>query len=183
LQLTDLFEQRLGREHHSVADEAGHLVMQDARWNEPQDCLAPIDDERMARVVSALKTNDAGDTIGEQINDLALTFISPLGTDDDHILAHNITPFIESRLRHRGCLEGKSGQIEKRISGTHRVQQDQPRDHAHQTPDTQLLIAQACHRHQKSLHGLRAHERQNAFQHQIQRERCEQIGPIHERRA
>ena len=40
LQLAHLLEQRLRRQHHAVADEAGHAVVQDAGGNQPQDGLA-----------------------------------------------------------------------------------------------------------------------------------------------
>ena len=60
--------------------------------NEPQHGLAPADDERVARVVAALEPDDALRVLGQPVDDLALTFIAPLGADDDDVLAHGSLP-------------------------------------------------------------------------------------------
>src|SRR5215211_5694578 len=57
-----------------------------------QNGLAAADDERMARVVSALETHDALGMIGQPVDDLAFTFIAPLRADDDYVLAHMAQP-------------------------------------------------------------------------------------------
>jgi hypothetical protein len=38
--------------------------------------------------VAALKAHYTGDTIRQQIDDLALAFVTPLGTDDDYVSTH-----------------------------------------------------------------------------------------------
>jgi len=48
--------------------------------------LLSADHQCMAGIVAALKANDALCMIGQPINNLALTFVAPLGTDDDDIL-------------------------------------------------------------------------------------------------
>ena len=53
-----------------------------------QDCLLAVDDERMSGVVTALEPHDGRGTIGEEIDDLPLALITPLGANDDDILAH-----------------------------------------------------------------------------------------------
>ena len=73
---------------HAVADEAAHVLVQDAGGNQREDGLAPVDDERVARVVAALEASDGGGALGQQIDDLALALIAPLRADDDDELAH-----------------------------------------------------------------------------------------------
>ena len=42
----------------------------------------------MARIVAALKANDALCGLGEPVNDFALAFVTPLGADHYNVLAH-----------------------------------------------------------------------------------------------
>lgn len=49
-----------------------------------QDGLLAIDDERVAGVMAALESDDCTDFFGKQIDDLALAFIAPLGTEHDN---------------------------------------------------------------------------------------------------
>ena len=83
-----LREQRLERQHHAVADEAAHLIAQDAGGNQRQDGLLAADHQRVAGVVPALEARHGRGALGEQIDDLALAFIAPLGADDDDELSH-----------------------------------------------------------------------------------------------
>ena len=56
--------------------------------NQRQDGLAAADHQRVAGVVAALEARDRGGALGQQVDDLALAFIAPLGADDDDELAH-----------------------------------------------------------------------------------------------
>jgi hypothetical protein len=51
-----------------------------------QRSLLAADDQRVAGIVAALEAHHALGVIGQPIDDLALTFVAPLGTDDDDIL-------------------------------------------------------------------------------------------------
>ena len=82
-------EQRLERQHHAVADEAAHVLVQDAGGDQRQDGLLAADDERMAGVVAALEARHRGGTLGQQVDDLAFALIAPLGADDDDEFAHD----------------------------------------------------------------------------------------------
>ena len=84
----DLLQQGLGGQHHAVADEAAHPIAQDARGDQVQDRLVPADDQGVARIVPALEADHGRGPVGEQVHDLALTLIAPLGTDDDYALTH-----------------------------------------------------------------------------------------------
>jgi len=46
------------------------------------------DDERVTCVVPPLEAGHRGGALREEIHDLALAFIAPLGADDDHELSH-----------------------------------------------------------------------------------------------
>ena len=59
-QLVDLLEQRLRIDDDAVADDAGHAGMQDARRNQVQDELLPVDVDGVAGVVAALVARDGG---------------------------------------------------------------------------------------------------------------------------
>ena len=83
-----LFEKRLEREHDAVADQALHVRVQDARWDEREDGFLAADDQGMPGVVAALKARDRMRPVGEQIDDLALALIAPLQADHDEILTH-----------------------------------------------------------------------------------------------
>ena len=48
-----------------------------------QDKLFPIDDYRVSGVVASLETYDRICVLTEHIDDLSLSFIAPLGADDD----------------------------------------------------------------------------------------------------
>jgi hypothetical protein len=71
-------------QHDTVADQAQRVVAQDARGNQVQDGLLAADDEGVAGVVAALEAHDGADVLREQVDDLALAFIAPLGTQHDN---------------------------------------------------------------------------------------------------
>ena len=79
----DFLLQRAGVQHHAVADQAQRVGTQDAGGNQVQYGFLAVDDQRVAGVVAALEAHDRTDFLGEQIDDLALAFIAPLGTEND----------------------------------------------------------------------------------------------------
>ena len=83
-----LFEQRLERQHHAVADQALHVRVQDAGRNEREHGFLAADDQRVPGVVAALEARHGLRLIGEQIDDLALALVAPLQADHDQILTH-----------------------------------------------------------------------------------------------
>jgi hypothetical protein len=46
--------------------------------------LSPVADDRVAGVVAALKAHDEVRPLGEQVGQLALSLVAPLGADDDY---------------------------------------------------------------------------------------------------
>src|SRR5262245_59268096 len=85
-QPVDLVEQRLRRDHHAVADDAGLAGMGDARRDQVEHEFmidsAASNDDGMAGVVAALIASDDVEMGSERIDDLALAFVSPLRADD-----------------------------------------------------------------------------------------------------
>src|SRR5690348_2918601 len=53
-----------------------------------QNRLLFVDDERMTRVVSALKADDRARAIREHVDDGALALVAPLRPDDDYVSTH-----------------------------------------------------------------------------------------------
>ncbi len=88
-QLGDFLLQRGRRNHHAVADQAQRVVTQDARRDQVQDGLLAVDDQGVAGIVAALEAHDGADFLSEQIDDLALAFIAPLGTKHYDRLTHD----------------------------------------------------------------------------------------------
>ena len=83
-----LFEQGLERQHHTIADQALHLRMQNPRGDQRQNGLLAAYDQSVAGVVAALKTHHGLHLIGQQIDDFALALVAPLQADYDQILTH-----------------------------------------------------------------------------------------------
>ena len=50
--------------------------------------LCAVDDERVAGVVPALEARDRRGALGQQVDDLALALVAPLGADDDEVPGH-----------------------------------------------------------------------------------------------
>ena len=78
-QLVHLREQRRRIDDHAVADDAGDAVVQDAGRDEVQDELLAAHVDRVAGVVAALVARHDVEARRQQIDDLALAFIAPLG--------------------------------------------------------------------------------------------------------
>jgi hypothetical protein len=70
-------------QHDAVTDEAQRVGAQDARGNQVQHGLLAVDHQRVAGVVPALEAHDGADFLGQQVDDLALAFIAPLGPEND----------------------------------------------------------------------------------------------------
>src|SRR5262249_45608706 len=84
-QLVDFRKERLGIDHHAVADYARDAGMQDPRRYQPQHELRALHVDGVAGVVTALIAANDGKTWREEIDDLALAFVAPLGTQDNQI--------------------------------------------------------------------------------------------------
>ena len=77
----DLGHEHRGIEDHPVADDARLPRVEDPAGDEREDRLLAADHEGVPRVVPSLETNDHLGVLGEQVDDLALSLVAPLGTD------------------------------------------------------------------------------------------------------
>jgi len=48
-----------------------------------QDGLLAVDHQRVAGIVAALEADDGADVLRQQVDDLALAFIAPLGPENN----------------------------------------------------------------------------------------------------
>jgi hypothetical protein len=78
LQLVDLGEERLRIDDHAVANHTGDAVVQNAGRQQPQHELAAVRVDRVPGVVTTLIPRDNREVRGQQIDDLAFAFVSPL---------------------------------------------------------------------------------------------------------
>ncbi len=85
MQLLELLEEGLRRDHHAVAHDALHAFVQDSRRDEPQREVAIAELHRVPGVVPALVAHHGIECRAEEIDDLPLALISPLHSDHDDI--------------------------------------------------------------------------------------------------
>ena len=104
LQLGDLRQQRVGGEHHAVADQAGDVLAQYARGDEVQDRFLAVYDQRVTGIVPTLESYDRVDLVGEQVHDLALAFVTPLGAQHHHVLVHTRSSTFHTPSCSTSCL-------------------------------------------------------------------------------
>ena len=83
LERVELVEQDLRVHDHAVADDRGHRGVQDPRGDELQRERLAVDDDAVARVVAALVAHDDVHLLGEEVGQLALALVTPLGADHD----------------------------------------------------------------------------------------------------
>ena len=79
----DLGEQDAGVDHHAVADHRCHVVVEDTRRDELQGEALAVDHDGVPGVVAALVADDHRHLLGQEVGELALALVSPLGADDD----------------------------------------------------------------------------------------------------
>ena len=82
-QAVDLLAEHLRVDDDAVADHAQLAGVEDPRRDQVElERLAAADD-RVAGVVAALEAHDGVGLLGEQVGDLPLALVAPLGADDD----------------------------------------------------------------------------------------------------
>src|SRR5262249_41050013 len=79
----DLADQDLGVDHHARTHHANAAGVEDAGGDEVQHRLLAVHDQRVAGVVAAVEAHDHVGVGGEEIDDLPLPLVTPLGADDD----------------------------------------------------------------------------------------------------
>ena len=77
----DLREEHLGVDHHAVPDDRGDVVVEHARGHQLECERLAADDDPVPGVVAALVAHDQVHLAGEEVGELALALIAPLGPD------------------------------------------------------------------------------------------------------
>ena len=81
-QPVDLVGQHARVDDDAVADHAELAGVEDARRDQVELERLAVADDRVAGVVAALEAHDDVGPLGEQVDDLALALVAPLGADD-----------------------------------------------------------------------------------------------------
>ena len=103
-QRLDLAEQRGRVDHQPVADHGLLPGTQNAARNQLQDEFLLADENRVARIVSALIARHDIEPFREEIDDLAFTLVAPLGAEDDYV-SHFDQTYLVYRSRGRNTPE------------------------------------------------------------------------------
>src|ERR1041385_7274568 len=82
LQAGDLVQQHFDVEDDTVAYDTELVRMKSAGGDQMKNGFPAIDHQRVAGVVTALKADDDVRITGEEIDDFAFSFVSPLCADD-----------------------------------------------------------------------------------------------------
>src|SRR5690606_30540353 len=82
-QLIDLGEQHGGVDDDAVADHGRDVVVEDAAGYELQGEALAVDHQGVPGVVAALVAHDQVHLLGEEVGELALPLVAPLGSDND----------------------------------------------------------------------------------------------------
>jgi len=78
-----LFDQPENVDHEAVADDVDHVRPEDAGGNQVEHIMLAADFDGMARVVAALKADDHIHIARQNVDQLAFSFIAPLGSDQN----------------------------------------------------------------------------------------------------
>ena len=76
------FKEGFRIDDHAVAEDAGLALMHDAGRKQMKYERVVADLNRVTGVMAALIADHDVEPLGEQIDDLAFSFIAPLGSDD-----------------------------------------------------------------------------------------------------
>ncbi len=79
----DLGEQRRQVDDDPVGDHRDDVVVEDPARRQLQGVALATGDDGVAGVVPALVAHDVAVLLGEQVDDLGLALVAPLGPDDD----------------------------------------------------------------------------------------------------
>src|SRR5690606_7047488 len=74
-----------------VANDRHLAAAHDTRGQQAELVDLAVDDERMARVMAALKAHDHIGALGQPVNNLALALVTPLGTNHRHVSHNNLS--------------------------------------------------------------------------------------------
>src|SRR5262249_11930816 len=85
LELIHFFDQCSWIHHNTVTDHAGGPSVQNTGWDEMENVGPPFIDDRVPGIGPALIADDDVGIFGQDIDNLAFAFITPLDANDDEI--------------------------------------------------------------------------------------------------
>ena len=91
-QAVELVEQHGRVDHHAVADDRRDVVVEDAARDQLEGEGLAVDHDAVAGVVAALVAHDHVHLAGQEVGELALPLVAPLGPDH-HGCGHASSPF------------------------------------------------------------------------------------------
>ena len=80
------FDQGQRVQHHSGSDDALQVIVKDSRRNKVEDELPAPDSDCVTGVVATLIAGHDVELIGDDVDDLALALVTPLGPYDREVL-------------------------------------------------------------------------------------------------
>ena len=117
-QLLDLLDEMIGIEDDAVADDRQFPRPNNAGRKQRKFVNLAVDHERMAGVMAALEAHHDVGADRQPIDDLALSFVAPLGADNDNIgqrrLLFRLFKTSEAPAQRRKAEPGPLGQPPKR---------------------------------------------------------------------
>ena len=91
-EFVDFSNKRMWVHNDAVADNSHFAFADNARWQKRQLVAYAVDYQRVARIVAALIAHNDVGALGEPVDYLAFSFITPLGADDNDIRHSNSYP-------------------------------------------------------------------------------------------
>ena len=83
IERVQLLEERGGVQHHAIAEEADGFRIEDAGGNQPEDELGISHDHGVAGIGPALVAHHQVGLLGEHVDQLAFSLVTPLRPDDN----------------------------------------------------------------------------------------------------
>ena len=109
LQLIHFVNEHARIDHYAIADQTRFPGVEDPRGDEMKDEFPVIDHQRVTGVVAALETHHTVSLFREKVNNLAFSFISPLGSDNNNVCHDRILFLAASALEQGRAFEGCNG--------------------------------------------------------------------------
>ena len=124
-QVVELVGEHLRVDHDAVADRAVLARVEDPGRDQVELPLDVVADDRVAGVVAALEADHEIRVLGEQIDDLALALVAPLGADD-HDAGHSAwslrgeaPPAAGAARRSAGSSHPAAAELRARLAADH----------------------------------------------------------------
>jgi len=92
LQPLDFAQQRARGNDDAIANETARTIGKDAGWNQVQYRLSAANKQGVTCIVAALKPDHGICIVRQKVDNLAFTFVAPLGPEDYYRSRHFSAP-------------------------------------------------------------------------------------------